>query len=49
MHQIERLFQTLDKDSSGTFGFDELRAGLNEMQFQSAVVIGEDDYDILTV
>ena len=33
----------MDKDSSGTFGFDELRSGLNEMNFGTAVVIGEGD------
>lgn len=49
LHQkIERLFVTLDKDSSGTLGFEELSSGLKELQFSTPVNVQEDDYDILT-
>ena len=48
VEKIDKLFATLDKDGSGELDFSELRNGLKAMKFTPAVIIKEDEYEMLS-
>ena len=48
VEKIDKLFATLDKDGNGELDFSELRNGLKAMKFTPAVIIKEDEYEMLS-
>jgi voltage-gated sodium channel len=49
LKKIETLFQTLDRDSSGSIGYHELQQSLKELDLSPPIIVHEDDYDVLTM